>query len=94
MDLWHKYFNSAELPIAYYSTHNPKEAEPAKKPSGHHCLIQTHGRQPPDNKYLESAFQKNAMKSVLLRNIFIPLCDKGNTKCLISSFLINPIRHR
>ena len=39
MDLWQKYFDNAELPIAFYYTDDPKEAEPAEKPSGHHCLI-------------------------------------------------------
>mgnify|MGYP006295601919 FL=1 len=39
MDLWQKYFPNAELPITFYYTNDPEDAEPAEKPKGHHCMI-------------------------------------------------------
>ncbi|MHC4656832.1 MAG: hypothetical protein ACYS91_17710 [Planctomycetota bacterium] len=36
---WKKYFNSADLPVVFYYTDQVKGAEPAKKPTGHRCIM-------------------------------------------------------
>jgi uncharacterized protein (DUF169 family) len=37
--LWKKFFNGAELPIAFYYTDEKTRAEVAEPPSGHRCVI-------------------------------------------------------
>ncbi len=37
--LWEKFFNGAELPIAFYYTDEGGRAEMAEPPSGHRCII-------------------------------------------------------
>ncbi|KPL02142.1 MAG: hypothetical protein AMJ90_06645 [candidate division Zixibacteria bacterium SM23_73_2] len=39
LQLWEKYFNGAELPIAFYYTDREGSAELVKPSSGHRCLI-------------------------------------------------------
>jgi uncharacterized protein (DUF169 family) len=36
---WKKYFNGADLPIAFYYSHEAGGAETVKSPSGHQCII-------------------------------------------------------
>lgn len=36
---WKRYFNKAELPIAFYYTDKPKDADGLKPTSGHRCVI-------------------------------------------------------
>ena len=36
---WKKYFNEADLPITFYYTDQVRDAEPAKKPTGHRCIM-------------------------------------------------------
>ena len=44
IQLWSKYFNGAELPIALYYTDQEGRAELAEPPSEHRCLICDLGR--------------------------------------------------
>lgn len=37
--LWEQYFGNAELPITFYYTDTPKDADPAEKPPGWQCFI-------------------------------------------------------
>lgn len=39
IELWEKYFNGAELPIAFYYTNREGVAEQVSAPSGHQCVI-------------------------------------------------------
>ena len=39
LDLWKKYFNTAELPITFYYDRDDGGAEKAEKPAGRSCLI-------------------------------------------------------
>jgi hypothetical protein len=39
IDLWHKYFPGAELPITFYYTDETAQAELAQPPKGHRCVI-------------------------------------------------------
>jgi len=37
--LWHKYFDGAELPVAFYYTDEPGSADLVKSPAGHRCIF-------------------------------------------------------
>lgn len=39
LDLWHKYFGPAELPIAFYYSEGEGGAEKAERPTDRSCLI-------------------------------------------------------
>jgi hypothetical protein len=42
--LWKRYFKTAELPLVFYYTEDDKQAEAAKVPKGHRCIIGDLGR--------------------------------------------------
>lgn len=44
LEKWRKYFNGAELPIAFYYTDEEDRAQKVKTPSGHQCVIGVLGR--------------------------------------------------
>src|SRR3972149_6486720 len=39
LSLWHKYFNNAELPIAYWYADGPGDARAMKEGEGPRCII-------------------------------------------------------